>query len=266
MVYHLALVTGATSGIGKATCQLLAQQGVEIIASGRNAQQLRLLQEQLSKQITIRIIEADLAKPQDRQKLVKMIRERVPDLVINNAGFGLYGEALTHSTAEQMTLLEVNGQAVLELTLEAVRALTSQQKQGVILNVSSAAGFQVFPNMAVYAASKAFVTQFSQALDFEVRKQGVRVLTLCPGMVATAFQERAGGAQQRRKTGVMTPAFVAAQMWKQIEQLRPLVIINWQYRMLTFLSFLLPTSWVARLCGRIIAERITPRTLNKMHE
>lgn len=266
MIYRLALVTGATSGIGKATCQLLAQQGIEIIASGRNTQQLRLLQEQLSQQTTIRTIEADLAKPEDRQKLVQILHERAPDLVINNAGYGLYGEALNHSTTEQMDLLEVNGQAVLELTLEAARALIKEQKRGVILNVSSAAGFQVFPHMAVYAATKSFVTQFSQAFDFEVRKQGVRVLTMCPGMVATAFQERAGGAQQRRKVGVMTPSFVAAEIWKQIEQLKPLSIVNWQYKILTFLSFLLPTSWVARLCGRIIEERIPPRTLNKMHE
>jgi short-subunit dehydrogenase len=147
------------------------------------------------------------------------------------------------------------------MTLEAARTLISANKKGVILNVSSGAAFQILPNMAVYAASKAFVSHFSQALDFEIKKEGVRVLTLCPGMVATDFQKRAGGKFDSQQAGVMTASYVAEQIWSQIEQLEPLRIIDWKYRFLTFLSFLLPKSWTAAFVGRNIAKRITPRTL-----
>lgn len=256
----LALVTGATSGIGRAMCQLLAGRGFELIAIGRNQEELQRLKEELSGQVPVQTLAIDLNHPQERGQLIALIHQRAPDLVINNAGFGLYGEALTYSTEEQTAILEVNAKAVLEMTLEAARALVSRERKGIILNVSSAAAFQVFPNMAVYAASKAFVNHFSEAVDFEMRPHGIRVLTLCPGMVTTSFQKRAGGETLTQK-GVMSPDFVAQEMWKQIVQEERFKIIDWRYRWLTFLSAFLPTSWIAPIQGKWIAERISPRKL-----
>lgn len=264
MTYHLALVTGATSGIGKEVCQLLAQKGIDLLLSGRHLLQLQLLQEKLSQWVNVQILSADLTQPQDRQRLILTMHEQVPDLIINSAGIGLYGEALTYSTAEQVNILEVNSRALLELTLEAARALLSKEKKGVIFNISSAAGFQVMPSMAVYAASKAFVTHFSQAFDFEVKPYGVRILTLCPGMVATDFQQRAGGKKDSYQVGTMTSSFVAKQIWKQIEQLNSFSIIDWKYRLLTKLSYLLPKSWISNAQKHIIEKRIIPRTLIKI--
>lgn len=258
---RLALVTGATSGIGKATCDLLAQKGIHLIISGRNQEELQHLQKVLSKTVNVQMIQADLSQSEGRKRVIEILHTQVPDLVINNAGFGLYGEALTYTTEEQVKILEVNGKAVLELTLEAARALISLNKKGVILNVSSGAAFQILPNMTVYAASKAFVNHFSQAFDFEMKNHGVRVLTLCPGMVATDFQVRAGGESLDRQPGVMTASFVAHQIWKQIEELNPLFIIDWKYRLLTFLSFFFPKSWIAKTVERNIAKRISPRNL-----
>ena len=264
MVYRLALVTGATLGIGRAVCELFAQKGIDLIASGRNQQQLEVLKKSLDGQVSVQILPADLAQPQDRKQLLSIVHERVPNLVINSAGLGLYGEALTHTTEEQAAILEVNGRAVLELTLEAARTLISAGQKGVILNVSSAAAFHIFPWMAVYAASKAFVSQFSQAIDFEVKPYGIRILTLCPGMVATSFQERAGGKWDSRQRGVMQPAYVAEQIWKQIEKAAPLSIINWQYRFLMFLAFFIPESWIAAAEKRMISKRISPREIIKI--
>ncbi len=267
MTYHLALVTGATSGIGKATCHLLAKKGINLIISGRHQQQLEELKISLSSQVSVQALQADLAQAHERQHLISLLHDRVPDLVINNAGFGLYGEALTYSTEEQAAILEVNGRAVLELTLEAARTLISAAQKGVILNISSVAGFQILPMMTVYAASKAFVTHFSQALDFEVKDKGVRVLTLCPGMVATAFQERAGEKRESHESmKKMSADFVAEQVWRQINQLKPLSIVNWPYRLLIFLSFFMPKSWIAAHVKRMIAQRITPRHLIKINK
>ena len=260
MSNRLALVTGATSGIGKSTCELFARKGHDLVISGRNPEELQLLKESLSQQVGVESLQADLNQSLDRQRLISILHERAPDIVINNAGFGLYGEALTYSMNEQVDILEVNGRAVLELTLEAARALISRKKKGVILNVSSAAGFQILPSMAVYAASKAFVNHFSQAFDFEVKRYGIRVLTLCPGMVATHFQKRAGSINGQQ-VGMMAASFVAEQIWKQINRLDSLSIIDWKYRFLTFLSFFIPKSWIATVEERIITKRIHPRTL-----
>src|SRR5580658_2209493 len=112
MTYRLAFVSGATSGIGQATCQLLAKKGIPIIATGRNEAKLLELKQTLSNQVRIQTIQADLSKITDRQEVIALIHQCAPDLVINNAGFGLYGEALTYSTQEQVSILEVNGQAV----------------------------------------------------------------------------------------------------------------------------------------------------------
>lgn len=262
MVNRLALVTGATSGIGKAISELFAKKGINLIISGRNLNELLILKDDLSKLVDVKEVQADLSDDQDRQKLVHIIHENVPDILINNAGFGLYGEALVYSTGEQLKILDVNGKAVLELTLEAARSMISHSKKGIILNVSSAAGFQVFPNMAVYAASKAFVSNFSQALDFEFKSYGIRVLTLCPGMVATNFQKR-GGSTVEQHHGMMTSSFIADQIWNQIEQLNRMRIVDWKYRIMTHLSKLLPTGWISPYLQKIIAKRITSRPILK---
>lgn len=255
----LVLITGATSGIGRATAELFAEKRVNLILTGRNRIELEQLQARLSEKVKVEIVQADLAQKEERQCILDMIHGQVPDLVINNAGFGLYGDALTHSTQEQLKMLDVNGRAVLEITLEAGKTLISAKKKGVILNISSAAAFQILPTMAVYAASKTFVNHFSQALDFEFKKNGVRVLTLCPGMVDTKFQIRAGGKMDKEQAGVMSASFVAEQIWKQIEKLNPLVIIDWKYRFMTLISFLLPKSWIAAIVARNIAKRIKPK-------
>ncbi len=260
---RLALITGATSGIGMATCELFARKGINLLIAGRNQEHLQQLKDHLSKEVSVETIQADLGQAEGRQLLISLLHERAPDFVINNAGFGLYGEALTYPTQEQVDILEVNGRAVLELTLEAARTLISKEKKGVILNVSSVVGFQIFPNMAVYAASKAFVNHFSRAFDYEIKQYGVRVLTICPGAVATNFQKRAGSALEEQR-GAMTASFVAEQIWKQIECCDPLRIVDWKYRFLTFLSYLVPLNLSLAVQERFIAERITPRNLIKI--
>lgn len=266
MAFRLALVTGATSGLGRELCGLFARKGIGLMISGRNNRELQHLKESLSPAVAVHAYPADLSTLEGRRILTGALHEHAPDLVINNAGFGLYGEALTYPTEEQAAILEVNGRAVLELSLEAARTMISHGQKGVVLNVSSAAAFQIFPSMAVYAASKAFVNHFSQALDFEVKPHGVRILAVCPGMIATDFQRRAGGEGDPLKTGVMLPSFVAGQIWRQIIRSKPLMIVDWRYRLLTLLSSLMPKSLTAAFEKRIIDSRIKPRTLIKVEK
>lgn len=253
-----ALITGATSGIGKELSTLFAKNGINLILSGRNESALEELKAALSlENITVIIVKADLLNQEDRKIILEFIHRYGPEYVINNAGFGLYGDCLTYTTKEQLDILEVNGKAVLELTLEAARTLFLKGKKGVIVNLSSAASFQIFPGFAVYTAAKAFVKQFSQTLDIETRPYGIRVLTVCPGMVETEFSARAGGKKDRMEKGMtMSVEYVANEIWEQIQSRQALKIIDWRYRILVFITSILPKRWLAGRLHEKILRRI----------
>lgn len=264
--FALALITGASSGIGESLAKLLASKGIHLILCGRNEERLKKLASELSVHGSVTSLIADLSEEAGRKKIVSMIHEKAPDLVINNAGYGFYGEALAAETKEMLKLMEVNGMAVLELSLEAARTLISREKKGVILNVSSAAAFQIFPYFAVYAASKAFVNSFTESFDEEVREYGVRVLAACPGMVATNFRVHAGETEkEERSTNVMSSAFAAEHIWDQIEKRKKIYIFNWPYRAMTFLTqHLLPKWLVAAILPKTILKRLAKKEIIKL--
>lgn len=257
--FSLALVTGASSGIGAAISRLLAKKGIPLIITGRNLERLGALAAELAASVPVEIVAADLAIASEREKLIDMIKERTPDLVINNAGFGLYGKAVDGNTTEQLQVVDVDVCAVLQLTLEAAKAMKEKNKSGVILNVSSTAGFYVFPYAAVYAASKAFVNNISEALDIEMQRDGIRVLAACPGMVATNFAKRAGGKEEIISGGiVMTPEYAAEEIWGQIIRRQPIYIFSRFYRWVTRLvAPLFPRRWVSKIIKNNIKSRNT---------
>lgn len=264
--FNLALVTGASSGIGEALCELLASKKINLIINGRNVAKLNELAAKLRHNVDVTVLPADLAHSDERAEFIEKIYQFLPDLVINNAGFGLYGEALTYETKTQLEILEVNGNAVLDLTLESARALISANKKGVIMNVSSAAAMQVFPCFAIYAATKVFVNHFSESLDYEMKPYGIRVLASCPGMVETKFRIRAGGfpTPNQSHPKIMSASFAAKEIWHQIERGKSLHVFNWKYRLATFLTrYLLPKKWVADGVRNHIESRHPPRSLIK---
>ncbi len=245
----VALVTGATSGLGKALCYLLASKNIPLIISGRNEEELEELKQLL--QVPVTTCKADLSIPEDRKKLLALIHEYVPDLVVNNAGFGLYGEALSHTTQEQLDILEVDGKAVLEITLEAARVLKNEGKPGTILNVSSAACFYVFPGFSVYAATKGFVRQASMGLDGELKPYGIRVLTACPGQIKTAFRMRASkNHPQKSYRHAMSTKSAAEHLWHQIQTGKRVYTFDVRY-------------WLVILLSRLVPEPIVEKFLKK---
>lgn len=262
MQFTKALITGASSGIGEALCHLLAQQGIELCLTGRDEKRLQHLQADLQHRVPTSYFVADIATPEGRQKVSACIGEFVPDLLINNAGFGLYGDALTYDSDVQAEIVQVNVVAALEFMLAAGRSLISCQKKGVILNVSSSAAFEILPSFAVYTASKAFINSCSQSLDFEMRPYGVRVLAACPGMVKTAFADRAAGGEvlSRDQDEIsMSPAFAAQAIWKQIRQAKPLHIFDWRYQLMVGISRFIPKKWVAWFFKKSIEKRYPKR-------
>lgn len=190
-----AVVTGGSSGIGKAFAELLKTKNYDVLTLGS----------------------CDALLPEQTELVIDHIWKKKADLVVNAAGFGLYGNAAEISLDRQMEMVSVNCQALMEITLESVKLLLKEGRCGTILNVSSLASHFPAPGMAVYGATKAFVTSFSQAVDFEVQKRGVRVLVSCPGMVETRFASRAAGKRVKVK-GQMSPAYVAHRMWQQVRR------------------------------------------------
>lgn len=252
--FKLALVTGATSGIGEALCKLLAAKGIDLLITGRNVEALNRLTHMLQQHVKVVAFPADLSK--DRSIVVEKIKEYKPDLVINNAGFGIYGTALSHPVSEEMEILNVNANAVLELTLEAAKTMIQHKQHGVIMNVASAGAFVVFPYSAIYAASKAFVVNASLALDSEMESSGVRVLVSCPGMVDTQFNSRAARSVQKPHSIAMSSEHAAEQIWWQIQKRKPCHIFDWKTRWGIYLSKLFPKKTIAHLLRNIIARRI----------
>src|SRR5262249_1017750 len=140
------------------------------------------------------VLRADVARVEAARDIAEALEQRglEPDVVVNNAGFGLVGTADTLDRAEQLAMIDVNVRALTDLSLAFVDSL--KRRKGGILNVASVAAFMPGPGMAVYYASKAYVLSFSEALHRELKPNGVRVTVLCPGPVPTEFQARAGMA------------------------------------------------------------------------
>jgi short-subunit dehydrogenase len=248
----LALITGASSGLGEALARLLSAKGIPLILTSRHAERLQAVAESLNAEW----IALDLTE--DREPLIDLIRGRCPDLVINNAGFGYYGPALAHATAAQMKILEVNGCAALEISLESARALKFRKRPGVICNISSIAGEFPFPSLAVYAAAKAFITSFSKSFDTEMRPFDIRVLAAIPGQIATPFATHAskGNYEQHPSFSVLSPSYVAQQIWRQIEKRKGVQIIDWRYRFALLLAKALPRHFFEKQLSRRIMSRL----------
>lgn len=241
MKYRLALVTGASSGIGEALCKLLASREIALVITARSKEKLEAIAKEL--QVPVVCHTADLSKPESRKTLIALIHELKPDLIINNGGFGLYGDALKHTTQEQMEILEVNGNALLEISLESARVLAQEKMRGTIMNISSAAAFFVYPTFAVYASAKAFVLQFSRSFDAEMSPLGIRVLCSCPGQIETHFSERAskGESRKKNKNHTMSVEKAAELIWDQIERQKSFEVIDSTYKWMTFLArFFIP--------------------------
>ncbi len=210
----IALITGASAGIGAELARVFAAHGHELVLVARRADRLSTLAEEIAAGGKSRpiVLSLDLEKPDAVSGLAAELAVRgvEPQFVVNNAGFGLLGRAAALPRDGQLAMIELNVRALTELSLTFVDSLG--RHRGGILNVASVAAFMPGPGMAIYYASKAYVLSFSEALHQELSPRGIRVTALCSGPVPTEFQARAGLSGDRMPNVLMLTAARVAQI------------------------------------------------------
>ncbi|HKJ10918.1 MAG TPA: SDR family oxidoreductase [Ornithinimicrobium sp.] len=252
-----ALVTGASSGIGEALAVELARKGCRLVLTARRQVALDALAERLRDEhgVEVNVVTADLAAPDGVDSLVAELHTRglVVDVLVNNAGFGDFDPLAEAEGSKLHDMLAVNVTALTMLTRALLPGML-RRAHGTVLNVASTAAFVPGPGMAVYYASKAYVLSFSEALAEEVRGTGVRVTALCPGPVATEFQERAELHRSQllaNSSGAMLdPTTVARAAVRGVEKGAVRVLPGAMSKATAILPRLLPRSALTRVVAR----------------
>ena len=186
-----AVITGASSGIGKAYAERLAKEGANLILIARGQQALEELAHVIRTQVGVEVlvIAKDLSLQNSPQEIFNEVQTKNihVDILVNNAGFAVYGKLHETSLTRNQEQLMLNVVGLSSLTQLFIKPMVETGQSGTIINVASTAGFQPLPYMANYGASKAFVRQFSEALWAEYRNEGIQVLAVCPGSTETNF-------------------------------------------------------------------------------
>jgi hypothetical protein len=248
-----ALVTGASSGIGYELAKLFAQDGKNIVVVARSQDRLEKLKTEIENKSGTKVIVLvkDLSKPDAPQEIFSELEKRNinVDVLVNNAGFPVYGKFAETDLKEELDMIQVNITALTHFTKLFMKKMV-ENKSGWILNVASTGGFSPFPLFSIYAASKAYVLSFTEAIANELQGTGVSVTCLCPGVTDTRFYERgnAGKAKLSKTMKMMDAAKVASIGYTALEKGRTMVVAG---HVNSFLMFSL------RLTPRKIATRYT---------
>ncbi len=242
-----ALITGASSGIGAEFARKLAARGMHLILTARREQALSDLASELHQRHGSRceIIAGDLSDPEFPQKLAAEIRQReLPvELLVNNAGIGLVAEVENTDVTRVLKMLQVNINALTELTYLFLPEML-ERRHGAIINVASVAGFQPVAYMGAYAAGKAYVLHFSEALWAETRHRGVTVTAFCPGTTRTEFFEAAGVGGWLRKHRSQSVEQVVKFALKGLEKRRQFTVPGWRNYLISLLVRIAPRKTV----------------------
>ena len=254
--WRTALVTGASSGIGRAFAVALAQRGLDVVVVARRKDRLEELARELGES---EILVADLSDPDDLARVEARLADgsRPIDVLVNGAGFGTSGKFSESEVDVEQQEIDVNIAALVRLSRAAVPGMV-ERRTGAIVNVSSIAGHQPLPWWATYAASKAYVTTFSRALASELKGTGVRVLTLMPGFTRTEFHTTANDDLTRQLIpgpAWMTADTVVASALRSLARGRSESIPGARFRFVATVSRLSP--WpLTRLVLRLATRRV----------
>ena len=243
----IAIVTGASSGIGREFMKTLKDHGPfdEVWAVARNEERLKALRDVVP--FPVRPVSADLSDPSFIERIGGLLSAEKPDvrLLINASGYGKFEAVEKLSMEDDLGMIDLNCRALVAMTK---LVLPYMGEGGRIIEVASVAGFQPIPYINVYGASKAFVLSFSRALNREVKKRGIQVTALCPFWTKTAFFERAvkkdEDAVVKKYVARYEPEFIVKTAWKAVARKKDLVVPGFKAKLQVLLVKLLPHSLV----------------------
>ncbi|HEX7123272.1 MAG TPA: SDR family oxidoreductase [Gemmatimonadaceae bacterium] len=257
----VALVTGASSGIGREFAVQLAERGYDLVLVARDAARLRTLAADLEARFgaACEVLPADLSRDDDTSRVVARIDAAPIDLLVNNAGFGTKRTLARTERGPQDAMIRVHILAVQRLTQAAVQSMVPRGR-GAIVNVSSTASFLTSPGNVNYCASKAWQRIYSEGLSQEVAGRGVYVQALCPGFTHTEFHERGQMDKSRYPAWMwMDARTVVATSLAALDRRGPVVVIpGMVYRLAAFLLRHLPIRLRLRLTGRYRRDKVSP--------
>lgn len=258
--FSVIVMTGASSGIGRAILSRIEHSGT--LAATYNLS--RTPPEAVANTLKFTHLTCDLSQPSAVAAVVPELRKLMPRegriLLINNSGFGAYGEFPAPGIEHTLRMVDVNVRAPVELTgrlWEEIKA-----RGGMVANIASLAGFQPTPLMTTYAATKSFLLDWSVALDAEARSLGVRCVAICPGPVSTNFSKAAGFASSTGLGG-QTADECADEAVIGMAARQPIVVTGWRHKVLALFSARLPKPWAAAIGLRMIRRLRLDRFVGK---
>ncbi len=252
------LITGASSGIGLSLAKIFAREGYTLILVSRDETKLEAAKQELEKvsQQKIYCIAKDLSLPTATQEIFEEVEKMNLTIttLVNNAGWGDYGAFAESDKNKQLNMIDLNVRALTELTHLFLPIIRTQER-GYILNVSSILGFVPGPYMSVYAATKAYVLSFSEAIREELRGTTVSVTTLCPGQTATNFFKRTLEESKEPFESIGMNSDEVAQIgYTAMMKRKTVVVAGVKNKIFTFLPRILPRQIVARISKYIITK------------
>lgn len=254
----IALVTGASSGIGRDMARTLNNLGYNLIITARDREKLEELKKELNKKNDkiVDVIVKDLSKTDECISLYNEIKEKYEfiDIVINNAGFGLCGRFTETSIEKELSMIDTNIKAVHILTKLFLKDMVEKDK-GRILNVSSIAGFMPGPLMATYYSTKNYVLRLTQSIKEELNKgkSNVKISVLCPGPVNTNFNDV---ADVKFAIKGLSSEYVAKYAIDKMLKNKTIIIVGWKIKIARFLSKISPDMIVAKVCYHMQRRKI----------
>lgn len=255
----VALVTGASSGIGEAFARALGARGHELVITARRADRLQQLANELRGRygVTALPVVADLSTPAGVDDLTSAV-ERLDvavDLLVNNAGYGSYGRFHELPLSRELAMIDLNVRALVALTGHFLPPMVARRR-GTIIQIASTTSFQPVPYMAVYGATKSFVLNFSEAVAHECAAMGVRVLAVCPGHTPTGFQKESGVDQRPTRTSAQPVEDVVAESLAALDGSDTHVVVTGLPNKLTTQ---LPRVLPRRVLSAIVERAFRPR-------
>lgn len=253
-----ALITGASSGIGEAFARRLAAEGHDLFLVARSGDRLREICEELSASHRIKAdyLPLDLSEPDaDAQCFKATHRLRIDvDLLINNAGFGSMGDFAKLDIERELQMIRLNISGLVGLTHRYLGPMR-RRRRGTIVNISSSAGFQPIPFMATYAATKAFVTSFTEAIAEENRPFGIQAIAICPGSTETPFFEVGNVGREFNAKGMETPEQVVETALRAIGSGKAKVISGWKNWLVARAVGVVPNALITRTIAHKLRKK-----------